>query len=230
MLSGNALSGITSANYTPTVSGDYSVKVTDAAGCVATSSATAVTVNPLPSTPILKQNAQTICIDNSFDLTSIQPAPVSGIAYEWHLGTASNSAVLSPTTIPAGTAAGTTRYYLFAKSTATPACYSTNAAEDALTIVSIPAPGVSTSNQDYNLGATPTALSAVSSNGYELRWWDAASAGTLLSAPVLPLTSPVGVVNYYVDQFDRNGSSCASPRQLVTVTIIPNGPDISGNT
>jgi hypothetical protein len=36
MLSGNALSGITSANYTPTVSGDYSVKVTDAAGCVAT--------------------------------------------------------------------------------------------------------------------------------------------------------------------------------------------------
>jgi gliding motility-associated-like protein len=228
MLSGNALSGITSANYTPTVSGDYSVKVTDAAGCVATSSATAVTVNPLPSTPILKQNAQTICIDNSFDLTSIQPAPVSGISYEWHVGTASNSAILSPTTIPAGTAAGTTRYYLFAKSTA--GCFSSSAAEDALTIVSIPVPGVSSSNQQYNLGATPTALSAVSSNGYELRWWDAASAGTLLSAPVLPLTSPVGVVNYYVDQFDRNGSSCASPRQLVTVTIIPNGPDISNNT
>ena len=82
MLSGNALSGITSANYTPTVSGDYNVKVTDAiTGCVATSSSTAVTVNPLPSTPILKQNAQTICIDNSFDLTSIQPAPVSGISY-----------------------------------------------------------------------------------------------------------------------------------------------------
>jgi hypothetical protein len=65
----------------------------------------------------------------------------------------------------------------------------------------------------------------------QLRWWGQLAGGTELSAPVLPLTNSVGVVNYYVDQVDLNGSGCSSsPRQLVTVTVNPNAPDVTGNT
>jgi hypothetical protein len=53
LLNGAAISGATSASYTATASGDYSIVVTSAGGCTATSSATAVVVNPLPATPVL---------------------------------------------------------------------------------------------------------------------------------------------------------------------------------
>ena len=53
LLNGTAISGATAATYMASAAGSYTVRVTNAAGCSATSPAVAVTVNPLPATPTL---------------------------------------------------------------------------------------------------------------------------------------------------------------------------------
>lgn len=64
--------GATTASITPTTTGNYTVQVTDANGCQSSaSSATVVTVNTLPATPIISQNVNM--------LTS-----TSATLYEWY--------------------------------------------------------------------------------------------------------------------------------------------------
>ena len=53
LLNGATISSATAASYTATAGGSYSVLVTNASGCAATSAATMVVVNALPATPTL---------------------------------------------------------------------------------------------------------------------------------------------------------------------------------
>ena len=82
-LGGTALNSATysstsSALLAPS-SGGYTVKITDAIGCSNTSSATSVTINPTPATPSLSNTAVAICNNENFNLSTVQPAAVSGI-------------------------------------------------------------------------------------------------------------------------------------------------------
>jgi hypothetical protein len=58
---GTPIPNATTANYTANTSGGYTVVVTDANSCVSTSTANAVTVNPLPNTNITSATATTFC-------------------------------------------------------------------------------------------------------------------------------------------------------------------------
>ena len=63
--------GATTQSITATASGSYTVQVTDANSCSATSAATVVTVNPTPATPtITAGGATTFCAGGSVTLTS----------------------------------------------------------------------------------------------------------------------------------------------------------------
>ena len=53
LLNGANISGATAASYSATAGGSYSVLVTNASGCAATSATTTVVVNTLPATPTL---------------------------------------------------------------------------------------------------------------------------------------------------------------------------------
>ena len=53
LLNGTAISGATSATYSATAAGAYSVVVTNASSCTATSAVTTVVVNALPATPTI---------------------------------------------------------------------------------------------------------------------------------------------------------------------------------
>ncbi len=65
------LNGGTNQSMTASVSGDYTVTVTNAAGCSATSAPITVTVNPTPSTPtITPPGPITFCEGSSVTLTS----------------------------------------------------------------------------------------------------------------------------------------------------------------
>src|SRR6202012_726410 len=89
-LNGTAISGATSNTYTASTAGNYAVTVSNASGCTATSSATTVTVNALPTTPtITAGSATTFCAGGSVILSSATVAN----SYQWNLnGTAISGA------------------------------------------------------------------------------------------------------------------------------------------
>ena len=97
---------------------------------------------------------------------------------------------------------------------------------------SVAAPVVSTTSYTYCQGEIASVLSATSSSGNSLKWFDLPTGGTpLVTAPV-PSTSTAGVYSYYVSQANSNNDE--SPRVAITVTInaLPLTPIISasGNT
>jgi lysophospholipase L1-like esterase len=70
----------TAATYTATTAGAYSVEVTNAAGCKATSTATQITVNALP-TAIITTPVTSFCTGSSTVLTAS-----TGTSYKWFTG------------------------------------------------------------------------------------------------------------------------------------------------
>ncbi|HEV2721988.1 MAG TPA: hypothetical protein VG323_18350, partial [Thermoanaerobaculia bacterium] len=78
--------GATTQSITVTASGSYSVTVSDANGCRATSSPTAVTVNPLPTATITAGGPTTFCAGGSVTLTAS-----AGASYAWSNGATTQS-------------------------------------------------------------------------------------------------------------------------------------------
>jgi hypothetical protein len=78
--SGANIIGANSANYPATVSGSYTVVVTNAQGCSLTSAALAVVVNPLPIASITTVGSPTFCSGKSVLLRTYAGA---GYTYQW---------------------------------------------------------------------------------------------------------------------------------------------------
>lgn len=71
--------GATTQSTTVNTSGNYTVTVTNASGCSATSVATTVTVNPLPVPTVTANGSTTFCVGESVELVS-SPA----LGYTWY--------------------------------------------------------------------------------------------------------------------------------------------------
>ncbi len=97
---------------------------------------------------------------------------------------------------------------------------------------SVAAPVVSSTSYTYCQGEIASVLSATSSIGNSLKWYDLPTGGTPLVIAPVPSTSTAGVYSYYVSQANSNNDE--SPRVAITVTInaLPSTPIISasGNT
>ena len=85
-LNGTAISGATSASYSATSAGSYTVLATNASGCSSLSAAFAVTVDALPSAVISAGSATTFCQGDSVVLSA--PA---GYSYLWSNGATTSS-------------------------------------------------------------------------------------------------------------------------------------------
>ncbi|MGY8867350.1 MAG: fibronectin type III domain-containing protein, partial [Methylophagaceae bacterium] len=83
--------GGTDQAITVTASGSYTVEYTDANGCKATSAATAVTVNPIPT--LDAGSDQTVCAGSSITLSGS-----GAIAYSWDNGIIDNTAFVPSAT------------------------------------------------------------------------------------------------------------------------------------
>ena len=83
-LNGAPLSGATASSYTANESGSYTVEVTNAGPplCSATSIATTVTVNPLPSAAIIAAGPTTFCFGGNVILNANTG---TGLSYQWKL-------------------------------------------------------------------------------------------------------------------------------------------------
>jgi len=100
LLNGNPIGGATNQQYIATTSGNYTVAVTEL-GCATTSAPTAVTVNPVPTTPtITPGSATTFCDGGNVNLTSSSATgnqwyrngnPIAGATNQQYVATVSGN-------------------------------------------------------------------------------------------------------------------------------------------
>lgn len=188
--------GQTTQTINVTNGGNYTVRVTNASGCSATSTATSVTVNSNPSASITASGSTNICSGQDVTLTAI-----GGGSYLWNTGATSAS-------ISANTAGSYT-----VTVTSANGCSAT------------PAPVQVTVQQAVNAVITPSgptsflqgqSVTLTASGGTSYLWYP--DGETTQSITV------AGSGVYSVTAFNANGCSGSSSPVTVTVTPVNNPP------
>ncbi len=164
------LNDATNSNYTATISGNYSVKVSAGNDCVITSPVTTVTVHAKPLATIIAGGSTTFCSGNSLLLTATNG---SGYAFQWFNGG-------SPITTATGQTLSVTNSGNYTVRTTLGPCTSTSTATT-ITVLQTPtvvlSPATSTIQKfetvtlngngasTYNWSAHPSFVNSTSSSG-----------------------------------------------------------------
>lgn len=178
-------------------------------GCESARTVIAIVVKPAPGAPAVAP-APAYCLRQT--AVALTATPSAGATLNWY-GTAATGGSPSKTPpVPATTGVGTTAYYV---SQSVGSCESPRTAivvmvkptPSAPTVVS---PVVVCQNQ------TATALTATSSAGATLNWYEATVVGGSLPSAPVPLTKILGSTTYYVSQ---SVGGCEGPRNAIVVTV-----------
>lgn len=194
--------GATTRSITVTTAGNYTVQVTNAAGCQSVLSATTVvTVNPLPSRPtITPAGSVTICAGSSQTLTSS-----AGVTYLWSNGETTQS--ISVNTTGTYTVQVTNSF----------GCLSTASLPTTVTVNPVPAtPTITASGATtFCAGGSVTLTSSLATT---YLW----STGATTRSITVNSTG-----NYWVRVADAAGcQSAQSSTTVVTVNPLPSAPTI----
>jgi len=133
----------------------------------------------------------------------------TGVALKWYTAATGGTGVTTAPT-PSTATAGTTSYYV---SQTLNGCEGPRAKIDVIVNPQTPAPTVA--NVTYCLSETASVLTAT---GVALKWYNAATGGTALTAAPTPATTTAGTVSYYVSQ-TLNG--CEGSRAKIDVVVNP---------
>lgn len=185
----------------------YYVSQKTALGCEGAKRTITVTVNLTPIAPP-STTPVTYCQDDVATVLTATKALTSD-TLKWYNATPS---LLGSAPTPNTTTAGTTIYYVSAKSSA-----SCEGPKTMITVNVNPKPAAPTvvSPIDLCIGIPSSALSAT---GINLKWYNVATGGTSLSS-ITPSTTAVGTTNFYVSQTSSLG--CEGPRATLTVNVRP---------
>jgi hypothetical protein len=196
--------GITSSAQAVTVNagGNYSVTVTDAHGCTATSDPVSVTVNALPPATITPSGSTTFCAGGSVTLTA--PA---GYSYSWNGVTSTAQAV---------TVSATGSYSVTV--TDGNGCTATSQAVG-VTVRSLPSATITPSGPTTFCTGGSVTLTAPAGSGYTYSW----SPGNATSQAIN--VSATGT--YTVTVTDTTTGCSASSSASVTVNTNPATPTIT---
>ncbi|WP_395806165.1 T9SS type A sorting domain-containing protein, partial [Daejeonella sp.] len=183
--------GATTQSIEVKTSGNYTVRVTNANGCIATSTATTVTVNPLPTATITASGSTALCEGGKVTLTSSE-----GSSYLWSTGATTRSIEVS-----------TSGNYTVSV-TLTNGCSATSEAI-AVTVNQVAATITASGSTALCEGGKVT---LTSSEGSSYLW---STGATTRSIEV----STAG--NYTVKVSNASGCSATSPATAVTVNSFP---------
>ncbi|MES2477930.1 MAG: T9SS type A sorting domain-containing protein [Bacteroidota bacterium] len=185
----------------------YYVSQKTALGCEGAKRTITVTVNLTPIAPP-STTPVTYCQDDVATVLTATKALTSD-TLKWYNATPS---LLGAAPTPNTTTAGTTIYYVSAKSSA-----SCEGSKTMITVNVNPKPAAPTvvTPIDRCIGIPSSALSAT---GINLKWYNVATGGTSLSS-ITPSTAAVGATNFYVSQTSLLG--CEGPRATLTVNVRP---------
>jgi hypothetical protein len=184
--------GATTQSITVNSPGNYSVTVTDANGCSATSSATAVTVNPLPSAAITPSGSTTFCAGGSVILTGSD-----GASWLWSNGATTQSITVNSSGSYSVTVTGTN------------GCSATSSAT-AVTVNALPSATITPSGPTTFCAGGSVTLTA--SSGASYAWSNGATTQSIT-------VNSSG--NYSVTVTGANGCSATSAATTVTANALP---------
>jgi len=205
----------TNQTYTATVGGSYTIQVINASACMATSTATVISVTPLPNTPTVTSPIS-YCRNATATILS-----ATGTGLKWYtVSTSGTASTTAPT--PSTSIAGTTNYYV---SQTVNTCEGPRATI-AVTVNALPNAPTVTSPLSYCQNATATILSAT---GTGLKWYTVSTGGTASTTAPIPSTATAGTTNYYVSQ---TVNTCEGPRATIAVTVnaLPNATITVGSS
>ncbi|HTN18128.1 MAG TPA: T9SS type A sorting domain-containing protein [Chitinophagaceae bacterium] len=166
-----------------------------------------VQINPTPIAPP-SASPVTYCQDDvAVALTATKASSTDTL--KWY---DASSALLAAAPVPSTVSAGTTTYYVSAKT-----AIGCEGPKTTITVVVNPRPAAPVVITPINVcvGVTPPALTATGTN---LKWYTAATGGTG-TASLVPSVSAVGSNTYYVTQTNTFG--CESLRASLTVNVRP---------
>ncbi len=215
-LGGLPISGATTSSYTATLAGNYSVLITNAAGCSATSGLTTVTVNPAPTATATAGGPTTFCSGGSVVLTA---SAGTGYTYQWQLG----GTPISGASLISYTATASGNYTVVVSRSG---CSATSGV---VTVTVNPAPPavVTPSGPTAFCSGGSVTLSASTGAGLSYQW---RLGGTPISGATTSAFSASIAGNYTV--FVTNSTGCTATSAITTVsvgttptaTITPGGP------
>ncbi len=208
---GTAINGSTNAVYVANTTGDYSVRATNANGCIAESAVTSALVSALPTVNVITGISQ-VCLGSSISFNNTNTGGV------W------NSSNLSVATINSsgllnGIASGiSTISYSVTNSSGCKTIVT-----KVITVNDLPVVAAITGVQQICVGTT-TALSSTTLNGV---WTSSniAVADVSTAGVVTGITSGVAVINYSI----TNNNGCATTvTRSVTINALPTVLPITG--
>ena len=209
------LTNATSANGTAT----YTVTPT-ANGCMGASVNSIVTVKPIPTASAA---GQTFCSGTTTSIAIANPNAVSGTTFSWIVSASNVSGAsagsgnsIAQLLTNSTSAIGTASY------TVTPMANSCNGASVVATVTVNPIPANPTLTPGARCGTGTVGLSGtVGANGTTLRWYDDASAGTLLATATSYATPSItGTTSYWASSYNAT-TTCEGTRVQVTATVNP---------
>ncbi len=208
LLAGNPAPGIsTGASYTTSAAGSYSVRVTNANSCVATSSATAVTVVALPSATVTPTGPVNLCTGDTLTLTG---PTGTGYTYQWKNGS-TNALGASTAKDYKVSASGTYTVIVTANG-----CSVTSAAT---TVTLLPAPSALMSPTAASTACDSVVLTSAST-GVTYQW---RFNGNNIVGATNPAYTAVTSGSYSLRVTGTNGCSAVTPAAAITVNPSPTG-------
>ncbi len=184
--------GATTQSINATQSGNYTVQVTNASGCIYTSTATSVTVNPLPVVTISPSGPTSFCQGGNVTLSA-----TSGTSYLWSNGATSQNITVS-----------TTGNYTVTVTNANNC--SSSSPVSTVTVSALPTVSITPSGPTTFCQGSSVSLSATAGTGY--LWSTGATTQTIN-------TTQAG--NYQVTVTNANNCSSSTPVTAITVNSLP---------
>jgi GH35 family endo-1,4-beta-xylanase len=198
----------TNAMYSATTAGSYTVEVTNANNCKATSTATVVTISTPPAAPTVTATAAYCQAATATQLTA------TGTALKWYADNTTTTALAAAPT-PVTTATGTTSYYV---SQTTNGCESPRA-QIAVTVNALPAASITTSGSTAIPSGGSVTLNANTGSGLTYKWL---KGSTQVGTNASYTASAVG--SYAVEV--TNASGCKATSFATDITSASNHPSV----
>jgi len=200
------ISAATNASYVVTSSGTYSVAVTSSAGCLAVSTGTSVTVNPVPAAPISAGGPTSFCLGLSVTLSTGS----GSYTYKWY----NSGTLIAGATSSSYSATATGSYSVSVTSAA--GCADTSSAIS-VTAEPLPATTVTTIGDTVLCSGSFVLFEALTGSGLSYQWY---SGGGTISGATNAYYEATTPGNYSVKVTNGLACSATSPAIHVTATTV----------